>query len=149
MDNIFGAPTETEDDLKQSINFYNITKPDRILPFWLTYYPKTHIIKYAKESNILSDEDIEMLEEGYIGLTHLTGSVKKEKIALYAKYQLLFQLRILFPNDITYNLFSKILMFFPYKRSISKFIMFLNQIKSGDSKFFYVLSQLFEKKNTP
>lgn len=149
VDHIFGTPSETEDDLKQGLNLYNKVKADRILTFWLTFYPRTKIIDYAKEQKILSDKDIENIEKGDSGFTHDIGSVSSDKIQIYAKYELLYQLRHLVYNDKLYSLLSRFVTIIPFKRPISKLIIFLNALKNNDIKFFYMVRYLWAKKNIP
>jgi radical SAM superfamily enzyme YgiQ (UPF0313 family) len=149
VDNIFGAPSETEEDLKESLNLYSRIKPNRILTFWLTFYPKTKIIDYAKEYKMLSEEDIKENEEGSSCFTHDTGSVSRENIKTYVKYQLLFQLRSLVHNDWLFSLLSRLFALTPFKKQISRSLIFLNAMKNKDVKFFYMLKYLWAKKNTP
>lgn len=149
VDNIFGAPSETEDDLKQGLDLYNRVKADRTLTFWLTYYPKTNIIDYAKSQKILLEKDIENIEEGYIGFTFDVGSVSSGKTPTYARYELLFQLQSLIHNDRIYSLLSRFLMLMPFKRLISRLIFFFNALKNNDVRILYWLRYLVVKKNTP
>jgi len=148
IDNIFGSPTENENDLKLSLQLYNKIKPDRIITFWLTFYPKTRIIDYAKEHNILTDNDIEKIEKGHTGFTHEFGAVSKDKISIYLRYELLFQLRALLHNDSLYSLFSPIIKM-PFKKIISKIILLLNAFKNRDRRFFNLLRYILVKKNVP
>lgn len=149
VDNIFGAPSEKEADLKQSLKLYDQLKTDRILTFWLTYYPKTRIIDYGRHYKLISGKEIEEIENGAIGFTHETGSVAPKKIKRYVKYELLFQLRSLIHNDRLYSLCRQIFLLFPLKKFISKFIIFLNALKNKDFKFFYLLKFLWTRKYIP
>jgi radical SAM superfamily enzyme YgiQ (UPF0313 family) len=149
VDNIFGAPSENEDDLREGLDLYKKAKTDRILTFWLTYYPKTSIIDYAKDRNYLSEKDIENIEEGHTGFTHGTGSVSEEKVKMYCNYEILFQLRSLIQNDKLFTLLGKIAVLIPFKKIPTKTIIVLNAFKNKDLKFFYVLKYIFSKKNTP
>lgn len=149
VDNIFGAPSEAEDDLKQSLELYNKMKADRILTFWLTYFPETEIINHAKIYGELSDNDVNNIKEGIIGSIHDTGSVNQEMFNIYFRYQLLFQLRSLFHNDRSYYYFSRLLLFLPFKGLIGKLLIMLNALKNKDAKFFYLLEYIGAKKNTP
>jgi radical SAM superfamily enzyme YgiQ (UPF0313 family) len=149
VDNIFGAPSENEDDLKDGFNLYQKAKTDRILTFWLTYYPQTSIIDYAKDLNCLSEEDVENIEEGYTGFTHDTGSVSKEKAKVYYKYEILFQLCSLVHNDKSLALLSKIAVLIPLKKLTTRVIILMNAIKNMDFKFFYLVKYMWSQKNTP
>lgn len=149
VDNIFGAPSETEDDLRQGLDLYNKIKADRILTFWLTYYPGTNIINFAKSQNILTENDVDNIEEGNVGYTFSTGSITKDKVGLYARYELLFQLRSLVRSDRLYSLLSKVAVVIPFKRFVSMVVIFLNGILSKDMRLVYLLKYMWSKKYTP
>ncbi len=150
VDNIFGAPSETEDDLEQGLALYNQINADRIMTFWLTYYPKTKIIDLAYQHGMLGDEEIQRIEEGYTGYTHGIGSVSNCKKMIYYKYQLLFQLRSLVKNEAFYSVLSKFVIYFPLKGLLTKFLIFLNAVKNRDAKFFHLIKYCFcTKKNIP
>jgi hypothetical protein len=80
---------------------------------------------------------------------HDTGSITGEKVKLYSKYQLLFQLRSLIHNDRLYDFFSRIFLFLPFKRLSGKLVLAMNALKNRDLRFFYLLRYLFGNKNTP
>lgn len=147
VDNIFGAPSETEEDLRVSFDLYKKLKTDRITTFWLTYYPKTSILAYAHSMNCLSQQGVENIEQGDTGFTHGTGSVSKEKTKLYYKYELLFHLRSFVHNDKLFTILSKFADLVLFKRLTSRIIWVLNVFLNG-STFFYV-RYLWSKKNTP
>lgn len=150
IDNIFGAPTETESDLEQGLALYKQIKADRILTFWLTYYPKTRIIDIACQQGMLEKNDIHRIEEGYSGFTHGGGSVDSRRKSMYLKYQLLFHLRSLIQNDKLYSALSKLVIYLPVKGLITMFLVFLNAVKNKDIKFFHIVKYYFcAKKNTP
>jgi len=149
VDHIFGAPTETEEDLKKSLALYQSIKPEMILTFWLTYYPQTAIIKKALELGVLRQKDIEQIEEGYTGYTHGIGSVPTESVALFARYEVLFELLALCPNEAICLFLSKLIPFTPLKKWISYSaytITGLRHYRDGIfNKFRYALS----KHNAP
>lgn len=148
-DNIFGAPSETEEDLKMGYELYKEAKTDRILTFWLTYYPKTSIIAYAQANNYLSEKEIENIEKGYTGFAHGTGSVSKEKVELYCKYEILFHLRSLVRSDRLFDMLSKLVVHLRFKKMATKVITLLNAIKNKDFKAFYLIKYVWAEKNTP
>ena len=119
IDHIFGAPTETEEDLKKSFDLYRALKPNMLQTFWLTYYPGTRIISLAKEKGLLNDADIENINEGRIGFAHGTGSVEKKRLSLYKKYELLFEAITIAPNEYVLKIFSKIIVLVPFKKLFS------------------------------
>ena len=148
IDHIFGAPSETEEDLKASFELLKKLKPDRILTFWLTYYPKTSIIAYARNNNVLSQREVENIEQGYIGFAHGTGAVN-QKVEMYYKYELLFHLRSFIQNDKLFEAFSGLASLMPLKRLASRMIIVLNALANKDSKFFYLLRYVMAKKHIP
>jgi len=149
VDNIFGAPSETEEDLSSSFDLYKKLKTDRILTFWLTYYPKTSIITQALDNNCLSQKDVENIEQGYVGYTHGTGSVSKKQAKMYFKYELLFHIRSLVHNEKLFNVLSKIAIFLPLKHLTTRIIIVANALANRDSKFFYLLNYIWTPKKTP
>jgi radical SAM superfamily enzyme YgiQ (UPF0313 family) len=144
VDHIFGAPSEGEVDLCKSLDLYRNIKPDILLTFWLTYYPRTSIIAIARKSGILSDNEIKNIDEGNIGFTHDIGCVDKNKIPLYKKYELLFELITIVPYDRIYNIFARLVIFLPFKKFISLCIYTINGLKYFRpwilNKFRYVFS---------
>ncbi|HIH14538.1 MAG TPA: B12-binding domain-containing radical SAM protein [Nanoarchaeota archaeon] len=149
VDNIFGAPSETEVDLKSSLELYCRTKPDRILTFWLTYYPGTEIIKIALDKNELSQEDINNANKGFIGFTHESGSVNKDKKKMYQKYAVLFQLRSLVKNNQVYCFIANFLSYMPFKDILVKLVILLNGFKNNDVMVFNAIKYICAKKKIP
>jgi anaerobic magnesium-protoporphyrin IX monomethyl ester cyclase len=93
VDHILGIPDDSLQIEEESALFYGENKPNIMSVFWLTYYPKVPIIDTAKEKGILTDEDVEKIEEGEKiaeGNFHLVGSVKDPRayfaIALILNY---------------------------------------------------------------
>jgi len=120
-----------------------------ILTFWLTYYPRTAIIKKAQELGILSEKDIEQIEQGYVGYTHDVGSVPFEQVSLFSKYEALFELLALCQNDGIYSLFSKIIPFSPFKKWISYSAYTLTGLRYNKEEVFNKFRYAFSKHNAP
>ncbi len=82
VDHMLGIPGDTLQIQEESVLFYNKHRPNRIGVFWLTYYPKTPIIEFAKQQGMLSENDIHNINEG-IRLTsensYTGGSMKNPK----------------------------------------------------------------------
>ena len=75
VDHMLGIPTDTLQSQENAVLFYNIHRPQLISIFWLTYYPRTDIIQIAKKNGMISQENIDCIEQG-IKLTnesYLTG----------------------------------------------------------------------------
>ncbi|MFH0907060.1 MAG: radical SAM protein, partial [bacterium] len=145
VDHIFGAPSENEEDLKESMQLYRKLKPEMILTFWLTYYPKTKIIEIAKRFGTLSDKDVNDIESGYIGYTHSTGSVAKDKVSLFNKYELNFEILALCHNNILYALLLKAVPFIPFKKMMSNSIYAVTGLIYNRNYIFNKFSYAFRK----
>ena len=88
---------------------YRKIRPDILITFWLTYYPRTEIIEIARGTGILNDKEIEEIENGFVGYTHGEGSVPKETIPLMINYELKMVLSPLVRNNRLFSLLSKML----------------------------------------
>ncbi len=64
VDHMLGIPGDTLKIQEEGALFYNKYRPNLISIFWLTYYPKTPIVEIAKQKNLLTDNDINRIEEG-------------------------------------------------------------------------------------
>lgn len=64
VDVIFGLPLLQEQDYRELINTFNETMPTKIQTFWLRYYPRTDIVKTAKEHHLITDKEIGNIENG-------------------------------------------------------------------------------------
>jgi radical SAM superfamily enzyme YgiQ (UPF0313 family) len=63
-DHIMGIPGETEEDMVDALRFYNKERPDIVSVFWLSYYPKSAILEFARERGLLSGKEIADIEHG-------------------------------------------------------------------------------------
>jgi radical SAM superfamily enzyme YgiQ (UPF0313 family) len=101
-DNISGIPGEGEEDLVQTLSFYNEHRPSRVSDYALRYYPGTGIVRYAKETGIISERDIEELEEGRGSRSFALGGTGakdkgKEKLRFLMRFFLSFPKKV---NDV-------------------------------------------------
>lgn len=64
VNHILGIPGDTTNIQEESLLFYNKHRPDTISIYWLTYYPKTAIMDIARQEGVLTDDDINKIEEG-------------------------------------------------------------------------------------
>lgn len=148
-DNIFGAPTEEESDLRKSLDLYKRIKPDMLLSFWLTYYPGTRIVSMAKKEGLLTDNDVKNINEGNIGFTHNMGSVDRKKIALYKRYELLFELLTIIRNDKMYDILSRAIIFLPFKKFISLSIYLITGLCNFRPWIFNKFRYAFSRHDAP
>jgi len=84
-ENMFGLPTQTEEDLLSMLQFYNETRPNRLSLYFLRYYPGTKIIDIALEHHMLTPEDVEELNRGLNPRSFVQGGTITEKS--FAKIQ--------------------------------------------------------------
>lgn len=101
VDHMLGIPGDTLEMEEESVLFYNQLRPHIISVYWLTYYPKTAIIDIAKQKNILSDQDIENIDEGraLINTSYHTGGSMKDPGSYYGICLLLNWL-VLLPKGV-------------------------------------------------
>lgn len=97
IDHMLGIPDDSLTKQEESILFYNKYRPDLISIFWLTYYPKTAIVQIAQERNILTEKEINNIEEGkrLAGASYLMGGDMKNPAPYYGTALLLGYLPIL------------------------------------------------------
>lgn len=80
---IYDIPNETDQDILDNAIFLNKHKPDIIVPFSLTYYPKTKITRLAAKENIISSEELKSIYRGK-NFTSFNKPPQKEKTKLIA-----------------------------------------------------------------
>lgn len=143
-DNIFGAPTESESESRQSLELCRRLKPHSALSFWLTYYPGTRIVELARANGTLSERKIEEIEEGHVGYTHSTGSVSPDRVPLFARYELLCTLAAFCHNRRIHAVLARVARLMPFKPLFSKCVMTLTSLRLHRryilNKFRYALS---------
>lgn len=115
LDHLLGIPNDNIKNQEENVLVYNENRPDIVSVFWLTYYPKTPIVKYAFERGILNHSDIQKIEQGkYISNLHV-GSFEKTDKALYGISFLLNYLPFLPKFLVKFLIKSKIYKFFRIK----------------------------------
>lgn len=62
VDNIVNIPNQTIDEHLDNIRFYVDHRPDTVQAYYLRYYPRTEIVGIAQREGILSDADVERIE---------------------------------------------------------------------------------------
>ncbi|KUG24589.1 radical sam domain protein [hydrocarbon metagenome] len=64
-DYIVGMPGDTIEHYEEARLFFIENTPDIIEPYWMTYHPKTEIIKKGFEHKVLNDEKMDLINHGY------------------------------------------------------------------------------------
>lgn len=64
LDHIAGLPGEGPEDQKDAVRFYNAVRPAQIYMHWMTYLPGTTALERARESGLLSGEQVERILRG-------------------------------------------------------------------------------------
>ena len=73
--------------------FFNQVRPDKIATFYLSYLPKTEIIKYAKNKGFLDEKKEGLINAGISeNLYHSGGDISKQQLKLFKQFDVLFQL---------------------------------------------------------
>lgn len=111
-DNILSLPGQAEEEVQDLARFYNENRVDRIFIFGLRYYPKTDIIYTARDMKILSDNDIETLENGIQKLTFVRGG--DTNIPQFRRFAGLFSILLYLPVKInSFIIDKKLYRYFP------------------------------------
>lgn len=97
VDHMLGIPDDSLSNQEESILFYNKYRPDLVSIFWLAYYPKTAIVEIARGKNILTDEEINNIDDGrrITSASFLMGGDIKNPSPYYGAALLLSYLPIL------------------------------------------------------
>lgn len=118
-DNIFGFPDEEEEELLSLAYFYNQHTPNHCETFWLRYYPKTEITKWALDNRYIDDKINDKIENGNYNL----GLVRRPEYVVSNSYANQFILLLnIFP------FLSKKLRLFVLKHKLYRFLPGLSGI---------------------
>ncbi|GAF82007.1 unnamed protein product, partial [marine sediment metagenome] len=92
LDYILGLPGQIEDELERAAEFFcNLKYCYRISPFMIQYLPKLDIIKHGIRYNMIDEEEVTRIEQGYHGNYMANGSLTKEQIKSFNAYRILFR----------------------------------------------------------
>lgn len=107
VDIIVGLPTETEDDLYETVHVLAHGRPWHIYAFWLRYYSHTEIAKIAMNLKILKKEDLDRIEQGAHSRGHLAGGTEREKSALTRSFHTFILLMPILPQVFVHWMIRK------------------------------------------
>jgi radical SAM superfamily enzyme YgiQ (UPF0313 family) len=114
VDIIIGLPTETKEDLDETVRLLAETNPWHIYAFWLRYYPSTEILSIVKERKLLSPAELMKLENNRHTRGHIAGGTQLEQDKLSRKYHAFIVLLPLMPKFfIMFCLRFNLIRFFP------------------------------------
>jgi radical SAM superfamily enzyme YgiQ (UPF0313 family) len=114
VDIIIGLPTETKEDLDETVRLLAETNPWHIYAFWLRYYPSTEILSMVKERKLLSPAELYKLENNKHTRGHIAGGTQLEEDELSRRYHAFVVLIPLMPKFfILFCLKFNLIRFFP------------------------------------
>ena len=90
VDVIFGLPQLKDEDYIELIDTFNRYRPSKIQTFWLRYYPKTDIIPIAKDKGLLTETEIDEIDNGIPTRAAASGGSKIDPA--FEKYQTMLTL---------------------------------------------------------
>lgn len=99
-DHIFGLPGEPHAAQESARRMYAGSTPARIDTFWATYFPGTEMVATARAAGLLTDADVNRIEQGYLQSYHLGGHVSPDEHARFQSYEVLFRLMPLLPPSL-------------------------------------------------
>jgi len=86
VDHMLGIPGDTVQVQEESVLFYNTYRPNLISIFWLTYYPKTTIVGMAQSAGVITQSEVNSIEQGFklTPESYLTGGSLKNPKPFYS-----------------------------------------------------------------
>jgi anaerobic magnesium-protoporphyrin IX monomethyl ester cyclase len=157
-DYIIGLPGDTIEHYEEARLFFIENMPDIIESYWMSYHPKTEIIKNALEQKILDDKKIDLINHGRDPRSYL--EISRESNNFHNEYYFILKVIPAMPvflrKKLTFNLSKKI----PYFIKLSIFIYSIFYLaikhKSPRIRFFlslymkqvtWILKSKFSRKN--
>jgi hypothetical protein len=93
-------------------------------------------VDIAKRQGLLSDADVEAIEDGITGYTHGGGSVDAKKAAVLRRYQVLFQLRTLTKSDRLYRALEKVAPHLPLKQKLYYLLFAISGLRHNPEYYY-------------
>lgn len=111
IDFIMGLPAQTEKEVLDMAHFFNRNRPDTISALFLRYYPKTDITKAAIEQQLITKEQMHLVEQGDFEKRIIIEPKLKKK---FQKLQFVFLITKYLPQKaIHFILQEKLYRFIP------------------------------------
>ncbi|HOC91463.1 MAG TPA: radical SAM protein [bacterium] len=149
VDHIAGIPGDTEEKLMDAARFYNEMRPDRLLTFWLTYYPGTRIMKTALETGAITEKDRERIESGGAGHRYSGGGAGGLTPAMKRMPAVMALASILPKRMAARFLDSPLRRLVPASFAAHNILLFVNAIKIKDPFFMYNIWFFLSRKRVP
>lgn len=122
LDHIFGLPYESEAEQVAAARFYNKARPAKINAFNLQYFPRTGILELSREAGIITDKDMELIDEGLFGSGYFSGgSLSESQKKTFSSFDGLFAILPILPPAVVDAIIDKKLYrhFAPFSRFLS------------------------------
>ena len=97
VDIIVGVPTETKEDLDNTVRLLSAARPYHIYGFWLRYYESTEITQMAVENHWLSEDQLRRMKDKEHTRGHLGGGTEIEKNSVTRSYHTFITLLPILP----------------------------------------------------
>lgn len=109
-DYIIGMPGDTLEHYEEARLFFIENMPDIIEPYWMSYHPKTEILKNAFEHNILNDEKMDLVNHGHNPHSYFETYASSNDFhnEYYFILKVLPAVPVFLRKKLTYNLVRKI-----------------------------------------
>lgn len=142
LDIMFGFPGQGEEEALDIARFFNKHKPSLMSVFWLRYYPKIDIVEIAKEEGLITDQDIENIEEGKEASLFLIGYGISYNKNLAKIANLIFISYLIPSNLFNFIINYKLYRYFPaytilYQKILSLPITFYSEIFKRTKRLTY------------
>jgi radical SAM superfamily enzyme YgiQ (UPF0313 family) len=148
IDHIIGIPGDSPERLYEAAEFYAELRPDRLLTYWLTYFPGTGIFNAARGMGLLSESAVEAIESGYVG--SLYGDACAVERPLFKKFIVLFSIIPLVPGSwIRFILRRHLHRLLPASNFMINALITVNALRIKDPFFIYNIRCLVSTKKAP
>lgn len=149
IDHILGVPGETLEHLNSAAAFYNELRPDRLLVFWLNYYPGTVLFDEARSSGSLGETEIKGVLDGEIPFRNFGGMVSEGRRPRLQFMLLLATLPIIPKWLAKFIISMKFYRLIPPSFSLYHLSLFLNAVRIRDTMFFHTVKYALSRKRVP
>ncbi|MBN1470515.1 MAG: B12-binding domain-containing radical SAM protein [Syntrophaceae bacterium] len=109
-DYIVALPGDTIEHNEEARLFFLENMPDIIEPYWMSYHPKTDIIKRGYELDILNDETMKLIDQGNDPNSYFASALGSQDFhqEYYFIFKVLPSLPVFLRKKLTYNVSKKI-----------------------------------------